>query len=84
MLDHRLKRRMRRHRLSEEANRIEWEGRREVKTLRAEVEWLRSELEAKCVETQSLREKEDLSNEVGESLGDTPTIDDLTSFESYS
>ena len=38
MLDGRVKRRLRRHRLSEEANNIEWETRREVKLLRTEVE----------------------------------------------
>ena len=73
MLSGRLKRRMRRYRLSEEANRIEWEDRRKVKLLREEVEQLRSKLEAKCVEMQSLRDKEDLNNEVRESIGDTMT-----------
>lgn len=73
MLDGRLKRRLRRHRLSEEANRIEWEDRREVKLLRAEVKQLRSELEATCVEMQSLRDKEDLNSKVRESSGDTIT-----------
>jgi hypothetical protein len=62
MLDGRLKRRLRRHKLSEEANNIEWENRREVKLLRAEAERLRSELETKCVEMQSFRDKEDLAN----------------------
>jgi len=40
MLDGRLKRRLRRHRLSEEASHIKWEERREVKLLRTEVERL--------------------------------------------
>jgi len=48
--------------------RIDWEDRREAKPLCAEVEWHRSELEAKCVEMQSLREKENLKNEFRESL----------------
>ena len=73
MLTGRLKRRLRRHRLSEEANRIEWEDRREVRLLRAKVERLGSELEAKCVEMQSLRDKGDLVNKVRESPGDTIT-----------
>jgi hypothetical protein len=63
MLDSRLKRRLRRRGLSEEANNIEWENKREVKFLRAEVERLRSELEAKCVEMQSIRGAEDLGNQ---------------------
>jgi hypothetical protein len=37
VIDGRLKRRLRRRRLSEEANHIKWEDRREVKHLRAEV-----------------------------------------------
>lgn len=68
MLDGRLKRRLRRHWLSEEANNIEWENRREVKVLRAEVERLRTELEAKCAGMQSIRDKEELANQ--EKLGD--------------
>lgn len=63
ILDSRLKRRLRRRGLSEEANNIEREDRREVKFLRAEVERLRTELEAKCVEMQSVRNKEDLAGQ---------------------
>jgi hypothetical protein len=64
-LDSRTKRRLRRHRLSEEANNIEWENKREVKFLRAEVERLKSELEAKCIEMQSIRDAEDRGNQEG-------------------
>jgi hypothetical protein len=62
-LNGRLKRRLRRHRLSEEANNIEWEKKHEVKFLRAEVERLKSELEAKCIEMQSIRDAEDRGNQ---------------------
>jgi hypothetical protein len=49
--------------LSEEANNIEWENKGEVKFLRAEVEGLKSELEAKCIEMQSIRDAEDRGNQ---------------------
>lgn len=62
-LNSRLKRRLRRRRLSEEANNIEWEEKREVKFLRAEVERLKSELEATCIEMQSIRDAEDRGNQ---------------------
>jgi uncharacterized small protein (DUF1192 family) len=62
-LGSRTKRRLRRHRLSEEANNIEWENKREVKFLRAEVERLKSELEAKCIEMQRIRDAEDRGNQ---------------------
>jgi polyhydroxyalkanoate synthesis regulator phasin len=65
MLDGRVKRRLRRHRLSEEANNIEWETRREVKLLRTEVERLKSQLEARCAEIQSIRDMEDLGGQEG-------------------
>jgi hypothetical protein len=72
MLDGWLKRRLRRHKLSEEANNIEWENRREVKFLHAEVERLKTELETKYVEMQSIKDTEDLVNQ-GKS-GDSTTI----------
>jgi hypothetical protein len=63
VLDSRLKRRLKRHRLSEVANNIEWEGKREVKLLQAEVERLKSELETKCIEMQTIRDMEDRGNQ---------------------
>jgi len=58
--------------LSEEANNIEWETRREVKLLRTEVERLKSELEARCAEIQSIRDMEDLGDqeESGDSIAE--------------
>jgi hypothetical protein len=50
VLSGRVKRRLRRRGLSEEANNIEWGNRREVRLLRTEVERLKRELEAKCAE----------------------------------
>jgi polyhydroxyalkanoate synthesis regulator phasin len=76
MLEPRAKRRLRRNRLSEEANNIEWEHRQEVKLLRAEVERLRRELEAKCVEIQSIRDMEDLAGQE-ESAGSITTKKEL-------
>jgi len=63
VLSGRVKRRLRRRGLSEEANKIEWEDKREVKLLRTENERLKSELEAKCAEIQSIRDMEDLGNQ---------------------
>ncbi|KAE9365092.1 hypothetical protein N431DRAFT_488330 [Stipitochalara longipes BDJ] len=57
-LHDRVKRRLKRNGLSEEQNNIEWENRREVKLLRAEVERLRDEL----AELQITRDAEGLSN----------------------
>ncbi|KAF8862470.1 hypothetical protein BDZ45DRAFT_798975 [Acephala macrosclerotiorum] len=65
VLPSRVKRRLRRRRLSEETNKIEWEDRLAVKRLRTEVERLRSELEAKCAEMQSIRDMEDLAGQEG-------------------
>lgn len=58
--------------MSEEANNIEWGNRREVKLLRTEVERLKSELEAKCAEIQSIRDMEDLGDqdEPGDSIAE--------------
>lgn len=52
---------MRRNRLSEELNTIELEKRHQVKTRRAELDLLQSQLAAKDVEVQSLRDEQDLS-----------------------
>jgi polyhydroxyalkanoate synthesis regulator phasin len=65
----RVKRRLRRNRLSEEANTIEWEDKRKVQLLRTEVERLKDELEVKCAELQSIRDMEDLAAQ--EKLGDS-------------
>ncbi|KAG9237211.1 hypothetical protein BJ875DRAFT_172998 [Amylocarpus encephaloides] len=66
----RVKRRLKRRGLSEEANNIEWGNRREVKLLRAEVERLKSELEAKYAEIQGIRDMEDQGDqdESGDSI----------------
>jgi uncharacterized small protein (DUF1192 family) len=63
VLSGRVTRRLRRRGLSEEANNIEWGNRREVKLLRTEVERLKSELEAKCAEIQSIGNIEDLGDQ---------------------
>jgi SepF-like predicted cell division protein (DUF552 family) len=63
VLSGRVKRRLRRRGLSKEAINIEWGNRREVRLLRTEVERLKSELEAKCAEIQSIRDIEDLGDQ---------------------
>jgi len=63
VLSGRVKRRLRRRGLSEEANNIDLGTRREVRLLRTEVERLKSELEAKCAEIQSIRDMEDLGDQ---------------------
>ncbi|KAH8758237.1 hypothetical protein BGZ57DRAFT_859098 [Hyaloscypha finlandica] len=55
VLDDRVKRRLRRNRLSEEMNEIEWEKRIEARQKRSEVERLRREVAAGAIEIQSLR-----------------------------
>jgi hypothetical protein len=63
VLGARVPKRLRRKRLSEEANNIKWEGRRKVKLLEAEIERLEREFEAKCIEVQSIRDLQDLDHQ---------------------
>jgi hypothetical protein len=73
-LDDRVKRRLRRNRLSEEMNEIERDKRIEARQNRSEVERLRSELAAKDIEIQSLRGELDLANQIeGASSGSITT-----------
>ena len=64
MLDGRVKRRLRRNRLSEEINKIEWDKRKEAREKRSEIAKLRDELAAKDLEIQSLRDEQDLANQI--------------------
>ncbi|TAQ88720.1 hypothetical protein B7494_g2977 [Chlorociboria aeruginascens] len=68
ILDSRVKRRLRRNRMSEEVNNIEWDKRQEAKARKTEVERLRSELAAKDIEMQNMRDEQGITNQIeGES-----------------
>ncbi|TVY34548.1 hypothetical protein LOCC1_G008048 [Lachnellula occidentalis] len=68
VLDGRVKRRLRRNRLSEEINSIEWDKRNEAKGRRGEVERLRQELAARDLEVQSIRDEQEIASQIeGES-----------------
>jgi len=68
VLEGRVKRRLRRNRLSEEINSIEWDKRREAKGRKAEIERLKEELAAKDLEVQSLRDEQEIASQIeGES-----------------
>ncbi|KAH6682472.1 hypothetical protein B0J14DRAFT_573668 [Halenospora varia] len=68
VLDGRIKRRLRRNRLSEEINIIEWDKKHEAKQRKDELERLRQELAAKDLEVQSMRDEHDIASQIeGES-----------------
>jgi hypothetical protein len=70
VLDGRVKRRLRRNRLSEEVNTIEWDKRNEAKERKSELRRLREELAMKDLEVQSLRDEQDIASQLeGESGG---------------
>ncbi|KAE8445522.1 hypothetical protein EG329_013285 [Mollisiaceae sp. DMI_Dod_QoI] len=69
LLDGRVKRRLRRHRLSEEINIIEWDKRNEAKERKSEVSKLREELAAKDLEVQSMRDEHDIASQLGFETG---------------
>jgi chromosome segregation ATPase len=69
VLDGRVKRRIRRNRLSEEVNAIEGDKRHEAKARKSEVERLREQLAAKDLEVQSLRDDQDIASQIEEESG---------------
>jgi hypothetical protein len=70
VLDGRVKRRLRRNRLSEEVNTIEWDKRNAARERRSEIERLRHELAAKDLEVQSMRDEQDIASQIeGETGG---------------
>jgi chromosome segregation ATPase len=71
VLDGRVKRRIRRNRLSEEVNTIEGDKRHEAKARRSEVEKLREQLAAKDLEVQSLRDDHDIASQIEGESGTT-------------
>jgi hypothetical protein len=73
VLDGRVKRRLRRNRLSEEVNTIEWDKKLEVKIRKTEVERLRQELAEKDLKMQSMRDEQDLASQIEGESGITVT-----------
>ncbi|KAG9233262.1 hypothetical protein BJ875DRAFT_50875 [Amylocarpus encephaloides] len=68
VLDGRVKRRLRRNRLSEQINTIEWSKKHQAKARKFEVERLREELAAKDLEVQDMRDNHDIASQIeGES-----------------
>lgn len=66
MLDGRVKRRLRRNRLSEEMNKIGWDKRNEAREKWAAIAKLRDQLAAKDLEIQSMRDAQDLAIQIEE------------------
>lgn len=74
VLDGRVKRRIKRNRLSEEVNIIEWDKRHAAREKRSEIERLRSQLAAKDMEVQSMRDEQDVTSQIeGEAGGSATT-----------
>ena len=69
ILDGRVKRRLKRNRLSEEINRIEWDKKNEAKDRKSEVQRLREELALKDLEVQSMRDEQDIASQIGGESG---------------
>ncbi|OBT93565.1 hypothetical protein VE01_08306 [Pseudogymnoascus verrucosus] len=78
VLDGRVKRRIRRNRLSEEINTIEWEKKQEKKAERGEISRLQHALRQKDIELQYLREEQETASQLGgEALTPTARVHDL-------
>ncbi|OBT46178.1 hypothetical protein VE00_02390 [Pseudogymnoascus sp. WSF 3629] len=78
VLDGRVKRRIRRNRLSEEVNTIEWEKKQEKKAERGEISRLQHALRQKDIELQYLREEQETASQLGgEALTPTARVHDL-------
>ncbi len=80
VLDGRVKRRLRRNRLSEEINTIEAEDKYKRKARVAEIEFLTEELRKKDQEIQEMRDEQNLASQIGGEAGiqslDTSNIDE--------
>lgn len=74
VLDGRVKRRLRRNRLSEEVNTIQWEKRMEAKRRRSEVLRLKEQLKGKDLQMQEMRDEHDLASQ----LGNTSSVDGMS------
>ncbi|RDL32663.1 uncharacterized protein BP5553_09119 [Venustampulla echinocandica] len=69
VLDGRIKRRLKRNRLSEEINIIEYDKRHEARARKTEVERLRQELAAKDQEVQTLMDEQEVATQIEEESG---------------
>jgi len=69
VLEGRVKRRIRRNRLSEEFNNIESDKREEHKARKAETELLKEKLRQKDIEIAFLRDEQDLASQLGDEAG---------------
>lgn len=74
VLDGRVKRRLRRNRLSEEVITIESDKRREARERKSEVERLRAELAAKDLEVRNMQEEQEIASQIEGESGITPEI----------
>ncbi|KAL3426449.1 hypothetical protein PVAG01_03240 [Phlyctema vagabunda] len=75
VLDGRVKRRLRRNRLSEEVNNIEFEKRHEARNRKREVERLRRQLELRDAEMQSMRDEHEIASQLDIELGTVKSSD---------
>ncbi|KAH8819417.1 hypothetical protein F5884DRAFT_657512 [Xylogone sp. PMI_703] len=79
VLQGRVKRRLKRHRLSEELHFIESEKRREVRARRSELERLKRELAMRDAEMERMRDDYEIATQLGEDTGSFVSMDeDLT------
>ncbi|KAF7933215.1 hypothetical protein EAE99_003100 [Botrytis elliptica] len=71
VLDGRVTRRMKRNRLSEETNKIDWEKKHEAKARKSEIFRLKKELEEKDYELQCIQDEHDVTSQLGLEAGTT-------------
>ncbi|KAF5876581.1 uncharacterized protein Bfra_002986 [Botrytis fragariae] len=69
VLDGRVTRRMKRNRLSEETNKIDWEKKHEAKARKSEIFRLKKELEEKDYELQCIQDEHDVASQLGFETG---------------
>ncbi|KAF7912341.1 uncharacterized protein EAF01_001362 [Botrytis porri] len=69
VLDGRVTRRMKRNRLSEETNKIDWEKKHEAKARKSEIFRLKKELEGKNHELQCIQDEHDVASQLGFEAG---------------
>lgn len=69
VLEGRVKRRLRRHRLSEEVNNIEAEEKCKKKSRLVEIELLKEEVRQKDLEIQEMKDQQDLASQIGGEAG---------------
>ncbi|QSZ31203.1 hypothetical protein DSL72_000766 [Monilinia vaccinii-corymbosi] len=75
VLDGRITRRLKRNRLSEETNKIDWEKKHEAKARKSELYRLRRELEEKNYELQCVKDEYDVASQLGFEAGTSTRAD---------